>query len=476
MTKEQLLNLKRAVEDPVFYTKEILGVAEIEDYQMDVMRSVRDNPKTAFRSGHGTGKTALASWMANWFFDTRPFCKVITTASSWRQVSKMLWPEIHKWRRRGDLTKMGVYPGDWESLGLMLKRKNYEEWFASGEASDDHEKMEGFHAESILYVIDEGKSVPDKTYEAIEGALTTGDTRVLVISTPPPEKSGYFYDIFAGKRIGYKKFHISGIDSKRVSRQWIEDRKKEWGEDSVIYKNRVLGEFGDASEDTLIPLSWVEACVNKEVQLDGDLMGGCDVARFGADKTVIAVRQGQRLVEMESYQGNDTMETAGRLLARLRNDVKSFNVDVIGVGGGVVDRLKEQKANVSGINVAEKARNSEKFANLRAEVWWGLRERFKDGDISIPDDEELIAQLSTIKYKFNSRGQVLVESKDDMKKRGLSSPDKADALGLAFMLGPSISPVLSYYKELINEQGKSSLQDNQPSFRIADYKRTSEAN
>ena len=468
MNEIQFLNLKKAHDDPVWYVENVLGVEDIEDYQKDVLYSVRDNIKTAFRSGHGVGKTAVAAWIINWFFDTRPDSKVITTASSWRQVSKMLWPEIHKWRSKADLEKIGVYEKDYESLTLMLKRTDQQDWFATGEASDDHEKMEGFHADNILYVIDECKAVPDKTFEAVEGASTNaeGEVRILAISTPPPEKVGYFYDIFAGKRIGWKKFHISGLDSKRVSKAWIEERASEWGRDSTIFKNRVLGEFGDHDDDTLIHLSWIESCVNKQVIEEGDTVGGCDVARFGDDKTTIQIKKGQKAYPCREYAKEDTMQIAGRLINDLKSDVKWFNVDDIGVGGGVVDRCKELKHDVRGVNVGEKANDSEKFKNLRAELWWNLRERFRTGDISIPDDEILIAQLSTIKYKYNSRGQIQIESKEDLKKRGLKSPDRADALCLAFMPDNS-SGLLDYYKE---QHGTNNIrEDNKQVFSTADF-------
>jgi hypothetical protein len=422
-------------------------VEEIEPYQEDVLNSVKNNPKTAFRSGHGVGKTALASWCVNWFFDCFPNSKVITTASSWRQVEKMLWSEIPRWRNKANLELIGIYREDWEALSLMLKRHGYSDWFATGEASDDNEKMEGFHAENIFYVVDEGKAVPDKTYESIEGAMTnvTGTVRELVISTPPAEKTGYFYEIFAGKRVGFNKFHISSEDSKRVSKGWIAEREKEWGRDSPMFITRVLGEFADAGENTLIPLSWVERCINKDVPTGRKVLG-LDVARYGEDKTVLTRRNGNKVISQTVTSKEDTMETTGKAKRVYQDEgYELINVDVIGVGSGVVDRLKEQSINVVGINNADKASDGERFKNFRAESYWGMRERFKDGDISIPDDEELVAQLTAIKYRYNSRGQLEIESKEDMKKRGIRSPDKADSLVLAFCEVKKIEPNLWVY-------------------------------
>jgi len=433
MTEQQFLNLQKAVSNPVFYAEKVIGV-KLEPYQGDVLEAIAAHEKVAWRSGHGVGKTAAAAMAVNWFFDTRPNSKTITTASSWRQVSRMLWPEIHKWRRRADFEVIGRSSLDYEPLKLMLSRD--EDWFATGEASDEADKMEGFHSKFLFYVIDEGKSVPLQTYEAIEGALTNeeGEVRVLVISTPPPEKTGYFYEIFSKKRIGWQTFHTSSLDSQRVSRAWVEQRKQEWGEDSAVYINRVLGEFAESGQDALIPLSKIEAAVeNKDTSIEGKKKLGMDVARYGEDSTIIVRRQGNCVLKLSKFIKEDTMQSTGRLLTEMKDfGAELANIDAIGIGAGVVDRAAEQRDGIHGVNSAEGASDSEKFLNKRAEMYWGLRQRFLDGDISIPDDEELIGQLSNIKYKYNSRGQLQIESKDDMKKRGLKSPDKADALALAF--------------------------------------------
>lgn len=447
MNQTQFLNLQRVINSPVDFSTLVLREKreDLEKHHIDVLTSISKNKKTAWRSGHGVGKTWTSSVSALWFFSTREHAKVIVTASSWRQVEKQLMPEIIRLSREADWASIGL-DGQIEMLKLMLFMKGSPEWFITAEASDEPMKMEGFHAPNLFYIVDEGKAVPDKTYESIEGAFTNaeGDIRELVISTPPAEKTGYFYDIFAGKRLGFEKFHTSCIDSKRISRGWIEERRKEWGEQSPMFITRVLGEFADAGQNTLIPLSWIEKCINKPVR-DGKKVLGVDVARYGDDRTVLTKRIGQKVEKQIVTTKEDTMQTVGKV-KRIYIDegFDEVHVDVIGVGSGVVDRLIEEGVNTVAVNNASSASDAERYKNVRAESYWGLRERIKDGDISLPDDEELIGELTSIKYRYNSRGQLEIESKEDIKKRGLKSPDKADSLVLAFYENNISEPVLTF--------------------------------
>lgn len=447
LNQTQFQNLKKVENSPIEFAKLVLGEKEedLEAHHRAVLTSIATNKKTAWKSGHGIGKTWTSAVSALWFFSTRPSAKVIVTASAWRQVDKQLMPEIMRLARQADWDSIGL-DGQIEPLKLMLYMKSNPEWFITAEASDEPAKMEGFHAPNLFYIVDEGKAVPDKTYESIEGAFTNalGDIREVVISTPPAEKTGYFYEIFQGKRIGFQKFSTSCLESKRISPEWIEERKKEWGESSPMYITRVLGEFADAGQDTLFPLNWIEKCVNKEVK-GGKKVLGVDVARYGDDKSVITKRDGQKVLDQISTSKEDLMQLVGRVKRiYLDEHYDEVRVDVIGVGAGVVDRLLEENVNVVGLNNASSASDPERYKNLRAESYWGLRERIKDGDISLPDDEGLISELTAIKYKYNSRGQLEIESKEDMKKRNLHSPDKADSLVLSFYENLTPEPIVEF--------------------------------
>jgi phage terminase large subunit len=213
---------------------------------------------------------------------------------------------------------------------------------------------------------------------------------------------------------------------------------KKYGEGSNIYRIRVMGEFPYSEEDQLIPIHLLEAAVNRDTAEGGDTLWGVDVARFGSDETVIAKRTGERITEIKSVRGYDTMQTAGWVASEIREAKEKPSiifVDSIGIGSGVADRLRELGFNVYDVQVSERAAESERFVNLRAELWFRFKEWLENGAGCIPDDEELIAQASGIKYSFHSSGKFVVERKEDMKKRGLPSPDRADAVILTFCEG-----------------------------------------
>jgi hypothetical protein len=229
---------------------------------------------------------------------------------------------------------------------------------------------------------------------------------------------------------------VPGLTTAR----WVEERKEIWGEENPIYQARVLGEFPDQAEDTLISLTDIEAAAQRRMPAIPDgaapptVILAVDVARFGSDRSVILTRRGNSVENVQTFHHLDTMQLAGWVAAAIRETgPEVVVVDEIGVGAGVVDRLREQSFPVRGINVARRARQDGLFINLRAEGYWQLRELFSSGEIAIPNDNQLIGELAALRYSFDSQGRIQMESKDSMRQRGLPSPDKADALMLAFL-------------------------------------------
>jgi len=269
------------------------------------------------------------------------------------------------------------------------------------------------------------------------GALSgRGENRLLVTSTPGAP-TGIFHRIFTKSRDDWKLHHIHSTDSSLVSEAWVEQRRKEWGEASPIYVARVLGDFPHDEEGVLLPLRDLEAAVGRELKTEPDqepgVVLGVDPARFGPDRTALAIWRGCTLEEVVTRQGMDLMETAAWVASHInRLGAKRIRIDGIGLGAGLVDRLRQLGHGVEDVVVGRVASDPKLYFNLRAELFWKFREASEKGEVSLPDDEALLAELSAVRYDFTPTGQIRIERKEEAKKRLGRSPDLADAAVLGF--------------------------------------------
>ena len=284
---------------------------------------------------------------------------------------------------------------------------------------------------------DESKGLAADVIAAMHATQTstTGD-RLYLLASVPGAPSGPFYEAFRNGL--WTTFHTPASESSLVSDTWVVERREEWGAGSPVFQARVLGQFPEEDEGTLIRLSDLEAATEREVKwIDGEappLSFGVDVARYGGDRSVLAVWRGKRLERLESRQGLDTMALASWIASEInRHRPQTVVVDEIGVGSGVVDRLIQLgHESVVGLNVGSAASRNDIFMNTRAEVYWSLREAFEGGEISLPDDEGLLAELSALRYGYSGHGRIQLERKDETRKRVGRSPDQADAVALGF--------------------------------------------
>ena len=425
-------------DNPEMFVREILK-ATPDLWQAEALKALTKTSRVAIRSGHGVGKTALESWAACWFLFTRYFPKVVATAPTIRQLYDILWAEISKWLKRSPLLSELF---EWQKTKVVMKTEP-ERWFAVARTAAKPENLAGFHEHSILFILDEASGISDEIFEAVEGALTTPDAKLLICSNPT-RNSGFFKRAFFEERENYYTIKISSAESGRVANEYCQRLIKSYGADSDVVRVRVLGEFPKAEADGLIALEHVEAAMIREPVYLGDLVIGVDVARFGDDETVLCARKGNAVVALERYRKADLMTTCGRIIHLLENLQNKFsvktakiNVDDDGVGGGVTDRLREVlreknlHATVTGCHNGGKPRDNH-FSNWGTESYFALRDRFVSGEIMLSRDDELVAQLTTRKYFLNSRDQLTLEQKSDYKKRYKRSPDRADALVLAF--------------------------------------------
>lgn len=447
--------------DPTGFATECIDWPDgqsLTPYQDEVLAAVPRRRRVAVRGPHGLGKTTEKAIAILWFAITREIAgidwKVPTTAGAWRQLEKYLWPEVHKWARRLRWDVLGRDPFDARELQTLALKLPHGQAFAV--ASDDPALIEGVHADSVLYVFDEAKAIASPVWDAAEGAFSAGggndglpEAFALAGSTPGAPV-GRFYEIHS-RKAGLEDWwtrHVTvdeAVAAGRVSREWVDARARQWGEASAVYANRVLGEFHADDEDGVIPLAWVEAAVDRWRAWDeagrpdpGPLTEvGVDVARSGADETVLALRHGDVFTEIRRTRLEDTMVTTGRVAGVLEGaGAGRAQVDVIGIGAGVYDRLREQGFDVEAFNASEATKMKDRsgefgFTNVRSAAWWNLREMLDpayDPTLAFPDDELLIGDLTAPRWRITSGGKIQVESKDDIKKRLGRSPDSGDGV------------------------------------------------
>lgn len=436
LTPASLDLLERLHDDPVLFVRELLG-ADPEPWQEKFLLLVRDNSNVSVRSGTGVGKTAALAWLILWFLLTRFPVKIAVTAPSAPQLDSGLWAELKMWW--GKLPPTFRDQIEITSDTARLIEAPAESFCVARTASADRpEALQGLHSANMVFLIDEASGVPEAVFDAALGAMSTPGARTIMCSNPT-RGSGYFFDSHNKNQHLWATMQVGIADSSRVDQKLLTDLAKSRGENQYLI--RCLGEFPDVDDDTLIPRSLVASAIGRDVdQLDYPIVWGLDVARKGDDRSALAIRQGNILRgSIKTWRNLDLMQLSGRIIDEyeqtpLNERPQEIFIDVIGLGAGVYDRLREQGYPVKGVNVSERPSNHpERYTRLRDELWSKSKEWFEEMDCCIPDDPELIAELVAPRADFDSSGRLTVESKKSLKKRGYPSPDKADAFNLTMM-------------------------------------------
>ena len=445
MSPEELTRVQewgeRFRRDPVEYVRRVFR-AEPTDQQAQLLRAVADpGAKVAVRSGHGTGKTTALAWIILWYLPLHRNALIPCTAPTGHQLYDLLWAEVQRWQ-----PKMPPELADCVIVKQSrVEIRGYERTkFAVARTArkENPEALAGFHSENLLFLIDEASGVPEQIFQVAEGALSTPGSRVVMTSNPT-RITGYFYDAFGRNRDKWTRLHFSGPESPLVDHEFVREMGEKYGEDSDIYRVRVLGEFPKASVLQLIPQDLVEAALGahlpEEAYRFAPRILGVDVARFGDDRSAVFYRQGRHAELALALRSQDTMTLAGRVAAledELRAD--AVFVDEGGVGGGVVDRLRQLGRSPIPVNFGGAPLDG-RYQNKRAEMWCLLKAWLQEGAEICPRDRQqndiasdLRDDLVGPEYGFSSSGKLQLERKEDMKKRGLASPDLGDALALTF--------------------------------------------
>lgn len=441
-------------DDPVGFIRDVLKETKPGPWgaQIEIAHAVRDSPLVAVRSCNSSGKDWLGARLALWWVYARNGMALVTGPTE-RQVREIVMGEVRRAFHRskelhGQLFQMALRLGDEEQRGILA--------FTSTEAS----KLTGFHAPRILAILTEAQAVEDFAFEGVFSCAAGGDDRILALGNPLLQ-AGRFFDISHSET--WKAIQISAEEHPNVvegrevipgavSRSFVERIKSEYGERSNTYRSRVLGEFPDQGEESLMARSWLDRAAalhedgafHREAQVEAVV--SIDPARYGPDSTVLAVRRGPRIERLVEWRGKDTMETVKSIETVLREEhvrpkpqqkwePPAFGrvvVDVVGLGAGVLDRLKEKGYRVMAYNGGTFGRKQGKFLNLRAESYWHLRELLEAESIALPRDSGLFQELLALQWSPTPDGRTRMEAKVELKNRLGRSPDRADAVVMAF--------------------------------------------
>lgn len=404
--------------------------------QVEIFGAVERGRRVSVVGCNGSGKDWASARVVLWWLHRYSPAKVVVTGPTQRQVNDIVWNEVRY-----------AYGNAADRLeGRMFRSARYEldaQSFALGFSSDSPFNLQGFHSPNLLVVITEAHAVGRGDVDALRRL----NPRLLLMTGNPFTVVGEFYDSHHSRRHQYETVQISVEDTPNVvegrvvipgmmTLEDVEDRKEDWGEGSAMYRSAVLGEFPDNLDTAVVPLRVAVDAGRRQVVGEGVVVVACDVARFGSDRTVIMRRQGGAASIVRRMRGNDTMQVAGALKSYCdENVVDVLVVDDAGVGGGVVDRLREMGLGGTRLvpfNGGHTALNSRRYFNRNAEVWWEMRRWYMDGLVSTDADDALIGQVSSREYYLHSNGTVRLEGKRDGSG---GSPDEADALAMTFAVG-----------------------------------------
>lgn len=487
---------KKFQENPFLFIERILGVESLEDYQRRVIQAVWDNDRVAVSACHDVGKTFLAARLAMTFLNVFPNSKVITTAPTYNQVERILWSELRAAHAKAKFPLGGrlnmtdwTFSPEWFALGFSPKNES-----TGGEGQGSQSSFQGFHAPYIFVIFDEATGIQHNVWTMAEGLLTSANVKFLAIGNPTSTASE-FYQCFRSR--SWTKVYLSCFDSpnliangvtdlakleKEISKykslkdeearallnsykvtkpyllttKWVVENAAKWGIDHPLTVSKILGKFPKAGDKTLIPLDYVEQAQQRvyyPTATDRKIIG-VDVARFGTDSTILTSLHGKKQLGKEEFHLHNTIQVVGEVINMNREmgGVDIIVVDETGLGGGVVDLLKDEvgkslpkNCEIRGVQFGagiecdgredckhvdcEKA----KYYNLKARMFGLLRDDIKSEDgLALINDSIYLEEMPTIRFEYNKKGQMVIESKDEYKKRtGRKSPDSTDSLALA---------------------------------------------
>lgn len=460
--RELLLKYRRGVEGWIEWGVEILGLKPYDEAgnvftpdQVEALRSVFDNPRTLMQSGYGVGKTFLAAFVVIVYLCLYE-SEVICTSSSGFQVKERLWAEVRK--MLGSAAVPVCPPEALNATSLSFGEK----WSAHAVSTNNPANIQGGHAPHTLFVMDEGQGVEDEIWDAAESMMSSTHARMLVLFNPlytsgRAHKATHRPDIW--RCIRMSGLNHPNVTSGRelikgaITREWIESRRRDWGEASPLFQARALGLFPKTSANKLLSVGELEDVADldpKSLVRDGRHLG-VDISSTGSDFCVAVLVENREVVFVDRWQDPQLMASTGRIVQLIRDfDVPGGNVHVDGngVGAGVVSRLQELGYDVDNVvNGAKPVGDwdadfpGSEYANRRSEMLWVVSRLIKTKQVRVPREfERIVADLVDVNYAARSDGRIQIESKDEIRKRLRRSPDDGDAFVNAFSRAGSVAP------------------------------------
>lgn len=438
-------------------------------WQADVLREIgthiaRNNRldmpemyRQAIASGRGIGKSAMVAWLVHWMLSTRLGSTTIVTANTEQQLRSRTWPEIGKWLTLSvnghwfDRTATTIKPAAWfqEALERDLNIDcGY--YYAQSQlwSEENPDAFAGIHSTAgVQLIMDEASGIPESIYTVSEGFFTEPTkNRFWHAFSNPRRNQGAFYESFHSAAAFWNTRQIDSRTVEGTDKQVFDQMVAQYGTDSPQVRVEIAGEFPRTDDSTVIAPDLVRSAMSRDVTLSASepIIWGLDPSRQGGDQTALAKRQGNTVFEVKTFRNMDLMELCGAIMveydtATAMNRPDEVCIDVIGLGAGVYDRLRELgEIPVVGVNVAEAPSIKGTYLNLRAELWFNMRDWLMRRDCRLPQDEALYAELIAPQFDFNSAGKIRLESKDRMRRRGVKSPDRGDALALTFAVAGAL--------------------------------------
>lgn len=467
LSSAALKSKRETFTDPAVFQRRVLK-RKIWSAQQRIAHAVETRRHIAVKGCHASGKTFLAAGLVPWWLTRYEKGKVVTVSPTLRQV-KVFWDEVEIARRGA-----GIRFPECSTTGMRVSEESY----GLGISSSRGVNIQGFHGSDILIIADEAPGIEADLWESIEGIRAGGKVTLLELGNPTIN-SGHFFENFQRGRSTCECITISAFDSPNLegvtieqllamdedqiqiapwpqltTREWVRDRYRRWGPSNAAYISRVLGEFPSQADDSVYSLEWIEAAAKPAKKRDGteytqaELLAilqqrgeqihiGIDVAGPGEDETVMCARVGGVILELTAFPGPDPRAELLKHVSAYRTDKRfqlgSVQVDIDGIGYYFAQFLADNKLPVHGFRAGAAPLNAEHFANHKAEAYWCLREWLERRAITGLTDEEAQAQLAGIRYSHTPAGRVEIESKADARKRGVSSPDRAEAIVMAFV-------------------------------------------